>query len=91
MDSEEPCSRPESLQGKGTAKAVEGTGAGSRNTSGAQRPVTRGPHLPATGRGAPRSQGPGSYLVHPLPRPQTLAGRPQLGLNRTVYVTVSAP
>lgn len=27
----------------------------------------------------------------PLPRPQALGGRLQLGLNRSVYVTVSAP
>lgn len=92
LDSKEPCSQPESLQGKGTAEAVEGTAYGLQERLRRPAPNHTGTSSPSDGPGSPPgSQGPGFYLMHPLPHPQALGGRLQLGLNRSVYVTVSAP
>lgn len=66
LDSEEPCSRPESLQGKGTAKAVEGTACGLQERLRCPAPNHTGTSSPSDGPGSPPgSQGPGFYLMHP--------------------------
>lgn len=54
LDSEEPCSWPESLQGKGTAEAVEGTGCGLQERLQRPAPSHTGTSSPSDGPGSPR-------------------------------------